>query len=207
MNSSISCSSHNSFVGITKREPKPTEQRALHHLPILSVPPPAPLHHHIIWRKGTTPSILSDPILIIIIMSGVELLPFVWALPLTYFAASYGSSSGKTLSSSSSSSPDDHPARCSRKHHKQRKRGLNRVCEGRPGQWKLDEAEEEEESTSCIPSANHHRGQRKPYLLDDVSNEEEQEEQDAGLMKLLLTGSDYLRFLSYILPEKTHVIN
>jgi len=146
-------------------------------------------------------------------MSGVELLPFVWALPLTYFAASYGSSDDRTLSSSSSSSPDDHSARSLGKHHKKRKRDLSRVCEGFPGQWKLDGVEGEEESTSCVPMSNHHHGRRKPYLLDELDKEEEQKEDAGGeedtvgpLMKRLLTGSEWMRLLSYFLPEKRHTI-
>ena len=72
----------------------------------------------------------------------------------------------------------------------------------------LDGGDEDEDdvSSSCVQLANQ-RGRITPCLLDD--NEEGQVE-DTGLMKLLLSGSEFLLtgseclcFLSYFQPEKT----
>ena len=137
-------------------------------------------------------------------MSGVELWPFVWALPLTYGAASFGSNICRTPFSSSSSEEEDHPAATYSGRLE-----LNRVCcEGLPGQWMLDGGEEDEDdvSSSCVQLANQ-RGRITPCLLDES---EEGQVEDTGLTKLLLSGSEFLLigsdclcFLSYFQPEKT----
>ena len=133
-------------------------------------------------------------------MSGIELLPFVWALPLAYFAASYGKNGGHLLSDSSS--PEDHPAPESlgKQQRKQHKQYLHRVYQGLPGHWTLDNGDkyEDESSLRGVPSANHH-GRRRAYLGDD-----EEEQDDAGLMTILFTGSECMCLLPYVLPENTH---
>jgi len=128
-------------------------------------------------------------------MSGVELLPFVWALPLAYFAASYGNNGGHQLSSASSLSEDQPAPGPLRQQQQQQQQDMNIIYEGLPGHWKLDDGGEEEESRGGIPSVNH-IGRRSTYKGDD--------EEDAGLMTILFTGSECMCFRPYLSPENTN---
>jgi hypothetical protein len=103
-------------------------------------------------------------------MSGVELLPFVWALPVAYFVASYGNSrEGQQLVPQRDLQRDLERVHQALPRHwkvdlEQRQRDLERVHQALPGRWKLDGEEE----------TYHHNHQKHHYPKGCINDDEDE---------------------------------